>query len=87
MMTQPNSPRPSFNAGPSCANVSRQFVRAPENDLSLARNATIEVSGDRAIKDRFSDAYAGICNLKHLIKTIFYVIILHDFSMRNLAVE
>jgi hypothetical protein len=45
-------------AGPSCANVSSMFVRAPENDLNHGFGMTVEPWGDRSTKDRFSDAYA-----------------------------
>jgi hypothetical protein len=46
-----------IKAGPSCANVSGMFVRAPENDPNHGWDMTIEGWGDQAMKDRFSDAY------------------------------
>jgi len=45
-------------AGPACANVSGMFVRAPENDMNHGWDMTLQLWGDRAMRERFSVAYA-----------------------------
>ncbi|MBR1086468.1 hypothetical protein JQ621_03165 [Bradyrhizobium manausense] len=44
-------------AGPTCANVSGMFVRAPENDMNHGWDMTLQLWGDRAMRERFSVAY------------------------------
>jgi hypothetical protein len=44
-------------AGPTCANVSGMFVRAPENDMNHGWDMTLQLWGDRAMRERFSTAY------------------------------
>ncbi|MBC9881676.1 hypothetical protein G8O24_30570 [Bradyrhizobium sp. INPA01-394B] len=46
-------------AGPACANVSGMFVRAPENDMNHGWDMTLQLWGDRAMRERFSAAYAS----------------------------
>ena len=43
-----------MEAGPSCANVSGMFVRAPENELNHGADLTLAF---QEIEDQFSDAY------------------------------
>lgn len=47
-------------AGPACANVSSMFVRAPENDMNHGWDMTVQLWGDKAMRDRFSAAYASV---------------------------
>jgi hypothetical protein len=43
-----------MTAGPSCANVSGMFVRAPENELNFGAEFTL---GTQQIENEFSEAY------------------------------
>ena len=47
-------------AGPACANVSGMFVQAPENDMNHGWDMTLQLWGDRAMRERFSVAYASV---------------------------
>ena len=45
-------------AGPTCANVSGMFIRAPENPLNFGWDTTMAPWGNQVMKDRFSESYA-----------------------------
>lgn len=74
-------------AGPTCANVSRMFVRAPENHLNFGGDFTFV---RQPIEDRFSDAYQRI-NKTPLLDHNFYRKVLlknfHTTSYEKLAAE
>jgi hypothetical protein len=53
--TGANLSKAVMTAGPSCANVSSMFVRAPENELNFGAEFTL---GPQQMLDKFSDAYA-----------------------------
>ena len=58
-------------AGPTCANVSRMFVQAPENHLNFGGDFTFATP---PIEDRFSDAYQRLtkCRCWITISTVTY---------------
>ena len=74
-------------AGPSCANVSGMFVRAPENELTHGADMTL---GTPEMQDRFSDAYARGFDVP-LLDHDFYRRLLtrnfHPYSYAQLAGE
>jgi hypothetical protein len=47
-------------AGPACANVSAEFVRAPEDEMNHGWHMTLAGWGTQEQKDRFSESYAGV---------------------------
>jgi hypothetical protein len=74
-------------AGPSCANVSDAFVRAPENELYFGAISTL---GTQQLEDEFSEAYLRAFNVP-LLDHGFYSDMLtrnfHPFSYNELATE
>lgn len=76
-----------MEAGPSCANVSGMFVRAPENELNHGADMTL---GFQEIEDQFSDAYTRAFKVP-LLDHSFYRFLLvknfHPYSYRRLAAE
>jgi hypothetical protein len=74
-------------AGPSCANVSAMFVRAPENDLNYGADVTL---GSAELEDRFSEAYVRVFKVA-LLDHSFYQSRLqknfHRYSYVQLAAE
>jgi hypothetical protein len=74
-------------AGPSCANVSSMFVRAPENELNFGADTTL---GVQEMEDRFSDAYRRAFKLPLLDHSYYRNGLLknfHPFSYAQLAAE
>jgi len=75
-------------AGPSCANVSSMFVRAPENDLNFGADVTLSV---QEMEDRFSEAYTRAFDVPLLDHSSYYRGALmknfHPYSYRQLASE
>jgi hypothetical protein len=79
--------RAVIEAGPSCANVSGMFVRAPENEMAHGADMTL---GTQQMKDRFADAYARDFKAplldhdfyRHLLTRNFL-----DYSYTQLATE
>jgi hypothetical protein len=76
-----------IKAGPSCANVSGMFVRAPENELNHGADLTL---GTPEMEDQFSDAYARAFKVP-LLDHSFYRNLLqknfHPYSYAQLAAE
>jgi hypothetical protein len=74
-------------AGPSCANVSGMYLRAPENELHFGGDSTL---GTREMEDRFSEAY-GRAFKAPLLDYNFYRDLLsrnfHPYSFKQLAAE
>jgi len=73
-------------AGPSCANVSGMFVRAPENELNHGGEMAF---GLPEIKNRFADAYARVFKaplLNHQATNVLYKNFL-PYSYAKLAAE
>jgi hypothetical protein len=74
-------------AGPSCANVSGMYLRAPENELHFGGDSTL---GTREMQDRFSEAY-GRAFKAPLLDYNFYRDLLsrnfHPYSFKQLAAE
>ena len=56
-------------AGPSCANVSAMFVRAPEHDMNYGGDVTF---GVQEMEDRFSEAYERAFNVPLLDHSNYY---------------
>jgi len=74
-------------AGPSCANVSGMFVRAPENELNFGADLTL---GTRQIEDRFSEAYARAFKVPLLDHNFYRNLLLknfHPYSYAQLVAE
>jgi hypothetical protein len=74
-------------AGPTCANVSRMFVRAPENLLNFGGDFTL---GTKQLEDRFSDAYQRVYKTPLLDHNFYRNVLLKNFhttSYQNLAAE
>jgi hypothetical protein len=74
-------------AGPSCANVSSMFVRAPENDLNYGADETL---GSAEREDRFSEAYARVFKvplLHHSFSQNGLQKNFHRYSYAQLAAE
>jgi hypothetical protein len=74
-------------AGPSCANVSGMFVRAPENELNHGADMTL---GFQEIEDRFSEAYVRSFNVPLLDHNFYRNLLLknfHPYSYKQLAAE
>jgi hypothetical protein len=74
-------------AGPSCANVSGMFVRAPENELNHGADMTL---GTQQMEDRFSEAYARAFEVALLDHNFYRNLLLknfHPYSYARLAAE
>src|SRR5258706_15065420 len=74
-------------AGPSCANVSGMFVRAPENELNHGADMTL---GTPQMEDRFSEAYARAFEVPLLDHNFYRNLLLknfHPYSYAQLAAE
>jgi hypothetical protein len=75
-------------AGPSCANVSSMFVRAPENELNFGADTTF---GNQKMKEQFSEAYQRAFKVPLLDHSSYYDGQLQKnflpFSYPQLAVE
>ena len=75
-------------AGPSCANVSSMFVRAPENDMNFGADVTLTV---QEMEDRFSEAYTRAFDVPLLDHSSYYrgelMENFHPYSYRQLASE
>ena len=74
-------------AGPSCANVSSVYVRAPENELNFGAETTL---GTQQIEDRFSEAYIRAFKVPLLDHSFYRNLLLknlHPYSYAQLAVE
>jgi hypothetical protein len=74
-------------AGPSCANVSGMFVRAPENELNHGADMTL---GTQEMQDRFSEAYMRVFNVPLLDHNFYRNLLLknfHPYSYKQLAAE
>lgn len=76
-----------MTAGPSCANVSGMFVRAPENELNFGADFTL---GTQQMEDKFSEAYLRAFKVP-VFDHSFYRNLLtknfHPFSYAQLAAE
>jgi hypothetical protein len=76
-----------MTAGPSCANVSGMFVRAPENELNHGADMTL---GTPAMENRFSVAYARAFEVPLLDHNFYRNLLLKNFrpySYAQLATE
>jgi hypothetical protein len=76
-----------MTAGPSCANVSGMFVRAPENELNHGADMTL---GTAQMEDRFSEAYARAFKVPLLDHNFYRNLLLknfHPYSYAQLAAE
>ena len=76
-----------MKAGPSCANVSGMFVRAPENELNHGADMTL---GTPPMEDRFSEAYARAFKVPLLDHNFYRNLLLknfHPYSYAQLAAE
>src|SRR5258705_334572 len=76
-----------MTAGPSCANVSGMFVRAPENELNHGADMTL---GTPQMEDRFSEAYARAFKVPLLDHNFYRNLLLknfHPYSYAQLAAE
>jgi hypothetical protein len=71
-------------AGPSCANVSAMFVRAPENDLNYGAYVTL---ANQELEDRFSEAYVRAFNVPLLDHSAMLMKNFHPYGYRQLAAE
>lgn len=72
-------------AGPACANVSGMFVRAPENDMNHGWDMTLQLWGDRAMRDRFSAAYASAFTVPLLDHNTYTHILKNNFRPYSYA--
>lgn len=72
-------------AGPACANVSGMFVRAPENDMNHGWDMTLQLWGDRAMRERFSAAYASDFTVPLLDHNIYTHVLKYDFRPYSYA--
>jgi hypothetical protein len=76
-----------MEAGPSCANVSGMFVRAPENELNHGADMTF---GFQEIENQFSDAYTRAFKLPLLDHNFYRNLLIknfHPYSYAQLAAE
>jgi hypothetical protein len=76
-----------MTAGPSCANVSGMFVRAPENELNHGADMTL---GTQQMEDRFAEAYARAFEVALLDHNFYRNLLLknfHPYSYAQLAAE
>lgn len=74
-------------AGPSCANVSGLYVRAPENELNHGADMTL---GTPQMEDRFSEAYLRAFDVPLLDHSFYRHLLLrnfHPYSYARLAAE
>ena len=74
-------------AGPSCANVSGMFVRAPENELNHGADMTL---GTQQMEDRFSEAYARAFTVPLLDHNFYRNLLIknfHPYGYAQLAAE
>jgi hypothetical protein len=69
-------------AGPACANVSRMFVRAPENDLNFGGDTTFNT---QQMEDRFSDAYVRAYRTPLLDHNFYRNVLLRNFRTISYA--
>jgi hypothetical protein len=69
-------------AGPSCANVSGMFVRAPENELNHGADMTFGVP---AMVDRFSEAYRHAFKVPLLDHDFYRNLLTRDFQPYSYA--
>jgi hypothetical protein len=77
-------------AGPTCANVSSMYVRAPENELTFGWEQTMSAWGDQPMKDRFSASYTRTFEAPLLDQSIYTHILFKNFqpyTYANLALE
>ena len=75
------------SAGPTCANVSRMFVRAPENLLNFGADNTLATE---KMEDHFSEAYQRIHKTPLLDHNFYRNVLLKNFrttSYPKLAAE
>jgi hypothetical protein len=76
-----------ITAGPSCANVSGMYLRAPENELNFGGDSTL---GTQEMQDRFSEAYGRVFKAP-LLDYNFYRDLMsrnfHPYSFKQLAAE
>jgi hypothetical protein len=73
------------DAGPACANVSGMFVRAPENDKNHGWDMTLQLWGDQAMRERFSQAYSGAFAVPLLDHNTYTHILKDDFRPSSYA--
>jgi hypothetical protein len=76
-----------MEAGPSCANVSGMFVRAPENELNHGADLTLAF---QEIEDQFSDAYTRAFEVPLLDHNFYRNLLVknfHPYSYSRLAAE
>jgi hypothetical protein len=76
-----------MTAGPSCANVSSMFMRAPENELNHGADLTL---GTPEMEDRFSEAYRRAFNVPLLDHDFYHHLLtrnFHPYSYPQLASE
>ena len=71
-----------MTAGPSCANVSGMFVRAPENELNHGGDMTF---GIPAMLDRFSEAYRRAFKVPLLDHNFYRNLLTRDFQPYSYA--
>jgi len=79
--------RAVVQAGPSCANVSGMFVRAPENELNLGADMTLETD---EMVTRFSEGYVRTFDVPLLDHSFYRHSLLknfHPYSYAQLAAE
>jgi hypothetical protein len=57
------------SAGPSCANVSTRFVRAPENELNFGADTTLS---NQAMEERYSEVYQRAFKVPLLDHSSYY---------------
>jgi hypothetical protein len=69
-------------AGPSCANVSSVYVRAPENELNFGADTTF---GIHEMEDRFSEAYRRAFDVPLLDHSFYQSVLLKNFHPFNYA--
>jgi hypothetical protein len=69
-------------AGPSCANVSGMFVRAPENELNHGADMTLAT---QQMEDRFSEAYVRAFKVPLLDHNFYRNLLLKNFHPHSYA--
>lgn len=69
-------------AGPSCANVSAMFVRAPENELNHGGDMTF---GNPEMEQRFSEAYVRAFSVPLLDHNFYRHVLLKNFLVHSYA--
>ena len=73
------------DAGPACANVSGMFVRAPENDKNHGWDMTLQLWGDQAMRDRFSEAYGRAFTVPLLDHNTYTHVLKYNFRPYSYA--